>query len=53
MKVFKDSHPDVDVSALMRSQKLTMADIGIGGRGQWTMHGLHVFWRVCQRGLHL
>ena len=34
MKVFRDSHPDVDMSALMRSQKLTMADIGIGGRGQ-------------------
>ena len=25
MKVFRDSHPDVDMSALMRSQKLTMA----------------------------
>jgi hypothetical protein len=24
MKVFRDSHPDVDMSVLMRSQKLTM-----------------------------
>jgi hypothetical protein len=35
VKVFKDSHSDVDtISALMRSQKLTMAYIGIGVRGQ-------------------
>ena len=25
MKVFRDSHPNVDMSALMRSQKLTVA----------------------------
>ena len=34
MKTFREAKPGVDMITLMRAQKLTMAEIGIGGRGQ-------------------
>ncbi len=34
MKAFRVTKPGVDMLTLMRSQKLLMTDIGIGGRGQ-------------------
>jgi hypothetical protein len=34
MQVFREAKPNVDMQTLMRSQKLLMSDIGIGGRGQ-------------------
>jgi hypothetical protein len=34
MQVFREANPNVDMQTLMRSQKLLMSDIGIGGRGQ-------------------
>ena len=34
MKAFRATKPGVDMMTLMRSQKLLMSDIGIGGRGQ-------------------
>lgn len=34
MKTFREAKPGVDMVTLMRVQKLTMSDIGIGGRGQ-------------------
>ena len=34
MSAFREKMPGVDMVTLMRSQKLLMADIGIGGRGQ-------------------
>jgi hypothetical protein len=34
MKAFRVTKPGVDMMTLMRSQKLLMSDIGIGGRGQ-------------------
>jgi hypothetical protein len=34
MSAFREKRPGVDMVMLMRSQKLLMADIGIGGRGQ-------------------
>ena len=34
MTTFRAAKPGVDMIALMRAQKLLMADIGIGGRGQ-------------------
>ena len=34
MSAFREKRPGVDMVTLMRSQKLLMADIGIGGRGQ-------------------
>ena len=34
MQVFREAKPNVNMQALMRSQKLLMSDIDIGGRGQ-------------------
>ena len=34
MKSFREVKPGIDMITLMRAQKLTMADVGLGGRGQ-------------------